>query len=170
MKLPFKPNTFDFVFSNGVIHHIASPHAAFKNLSELVKNKGHFYIGVYGRGLNQGLLDKLLRYIFSGINIKWAIRWVSMFDKPKTMLWSEKINMLTVPSIQYRFYLNEIMELYNKCNFINVTKNNTEKTKNQEKIERFLSATGYKILKIIYGTFKGGRDSVWHEIIGEKKS
>ena len=169
LKLPFKYNSFDFVFSNGVIHHINDPHKSFNNLTKIVCSKGYLYVGVYGKGLNQGLIDKCLRFTFSRIPIKWAIIFYSLFYTKETMLWSEKINMATVPSIQYRFSLEEISGMFQNAGFINVHKNNLAKTKNQELIEKYISNFGYKILKFIYGTVKGGRDSVWHEIIGEKK-
>ncbi len=45
--LPFKRETFDFVYSQGVIHHTYSTKTAFDNLSKLPKKMGRLYIWVY---------------------------------------------------------------------------------------------------------------------------
>ncbi len=44
---PFKAETFDFVYSQGVIHHTYSTKTAFDNLSKLPKKDGRLYIWVY---------------------------------------------------------------------------------------------------------------------------
>lgn len=45
--LPFKKNTFDLVWCNGVIHHTCDPYLAFQKLAEVVKPGGKMYIWVY---------------------------------------------------------------------------------------------------------------------------
>ncbi len=44
---PFRENTFDFVYSQGVIHHTYSTRAAFQQLAKLPKTGGRLYIWVY---------------------------------------------------------------------------------------------------------------------------
>ena len=44
---PFCENTFDFVYSHGVLHHTFSTHEAFKSISNLPKRNGRLYIWVY---------------------------------------------------------------------------------------------------------------------------
>ncbi len=59
----FKPNTFDLVISNGVLHHTSDPRLAFKSIATLVKPKGYILIGLYhqyGR-----LVTDLRRMIFN---------------------------------------------------------------------------------------------------------
>ena len=46
-KLPFKDNTFDFIFSEGVLHHTASTRTAIYRLSKKLKPKGIFMFYVY---------------------------------------------------------------------------------------------------------------------------
>jgi SAM-dependent methyltransferase len=47
--LPFRDETFDFVWSNGVIHHTGDTLAAFESLTKVVKSKGRLYVWVYER-------------------------------------------------------------------------------------------------------------------------
>jgi uncharacterized protein YbaR (Trm112 family)/SAM-dependent methyltransferase len=44
---PFRPETFDTVYSQGVIHHTSSTKTAFDQVCLLPKKGGHFYIWVY---------------------------------------------------------------------------------------------------------------------------
>lgn len=43
----FKPETFDLVISNGVLHSTSDPFLAFKSISALVKPNGYILIGLY---------------------------------------------------------------------------------------------------------------------------
>lgn len=46
-NLPFRDQSFDFVYSHGVIHHTFDTHRAFKQLSRLPKKGGRMYVWVY---------------------------------------------------------------------------------------------------------------------------
>jgi ubiquinone/menaquinone biosynthesis C-methylase UbiE len=46
-NLGLKPESFDYVFCNGVLHHTADAYAAFQNLCRLVKPRGYITIGLY---------------------------------------------------------------------------------------------------------------------------
>ena len=43
----FKPQSFDLVISNGVLHHTSDPYLAFQSISKLVKPNGYILIGLY---------------------------------------------------------------------------------------------------------------------------
>lgn len=47
--LPFREQTFDFIFSIGVLHHTPDTRAAFQKLVPLLKRKGEIAIWVYDR-------------------------------------------------------------------------------------------------------------------------
>src|SRR4030095_12869148 len=47
--LPFREETFDNVWSNGVIHHTGNTRAAFDSLTKVVKSRGRLYVWVYER-------------------------------------------------------------------------------------------------------------------------
>lgn len=49
MRLPFKPDYFDIVYSLGVLHHTPQASQAFHNLARLVKKNGMLSVWVYGR-------------------------------------------------------------------------------------------------------------------------
>jgi SAM-dependent methyltransferase len=46
---PFKPETFDFVISNGVLHHTSDPRLGFQTIAKLVKPGGVILIGLYNK-------------------------------------------------------------------------------------------------------------------------
>ncbi|MBI1880615.1 MAG: methyltransferase domain-containing protein [Chloroflexi bacterium] len=48
LKPPFKLNTFDFIYSIGVLHHLPDPEAGFRALVEFVKRGGTIFAWVYG--------------------------------------------------------------------------------------------------------------------------
>jgi SAM-dependent methyltransferase len=58
MSLPFKPHVFDFVWSNGVIHHTPDAAACHRALSHVVKPGGTLYVWVYARRFSPFKLAK----------------------------------------------------------------------------------------------------------------
>lgn len=61
-KPVFQPETFDFVVSNGVLHHTSDPFLGFKTVSKLVKPGGFALIGLYNK--YSRLTTDLRRLIF----------------------------------------------------------------------------------------------------------
>jgi SAM-dependent methyltransferase len=45
----FKANSFDFVISNGVLHHTGDPYRGFQEIGRLVKPGGYILIGLYNK-------------------------------------------------------------------------------------------------------------------------
>jgi SAM-dependent methyltransferase len=66
---PFKPESFDFVMSWGVLHHTPDTHAAFSRLVPLVKPKGTLYVMVYER-------HNPVMFFFTDI-LRWFMRRLS---------------------------------------------------------------------------------------------
>lgn len=50
LTLPFVDNTFDFVFSNGVLHHTADPVEGLREAHRVLKPGGHLWLYVLGTG------------------------------------------------------------------------------------------------------------------------
>jgi len=67
LKLPFKDNCFDYIWSGGVLHHTGDPMGAFKQLVRTLRPKGKIYIWLYS--VNQGIFGKV-RMIFPRL-YKW---------------------------------------------------------------------------------------------------
>lgn len=49
LNAPFRDESFDLVFSDGVIHHTPDPRGAFRELARLVRPGGALYVWVYPR-------------------------------------------------------------------------------------------------------------------------
>ena len=50
LKIPFKSEQFDFVYSSGVVHHTKNMKKAIKELFRVCKKGGLIYLYVYGKG------------------------------------------------------------------------------------------------------------------------
>lgn len=50
LELAFRDNQFDFVFSNGVIHHTVNPYRCFQEMHRVLKPGGYLLLGIYGYG------------------------------------------------------------------------------------------------------------------------
>jgi len=84
----FKPESFDLVICNGVLHHTAEPSRAFQTISSLVKPGGYILIGLYNRygrfltdvrrkifnltGDRMKFLDRSWRDTGKGITARWT--------------------------------------------------------------------------------------------------
>jgi ubiquinone/menaquinone biosynthesis C-methylase UbiE len=64
-RLPFMDESFDRVFSIGVLHHTPDTKAAFQSLVRLVRPSGHIAIWVYGIQLRSMIGSELLRPLTS---------------------------------------------------------------------------------------------------------
>lgn len=61
--LPFEDETFDFVMSIGVLHHIPDTAKAMKDCVRKIKKGGYFYAYLYYSLDNRGLLFKILFWV-----------------------------------------------------------------------------------------------------------
>ncbi len=48
-RLPFRPGTFDFAYSIGVLHHMPEPERGFQSVVSLVKPNGAVFVWVYSK-------------------------------------------------------------------------------------------------------------------------
>lgn len=62
-QLPFRPQSFDFIYSIGVLHHTPDCHAAFKTLPKLLVSGGSIAIWVYPIDLRPPSLN--------GVKLSW---------------------------------------------------------------------------------------------------
>src|SRR5262249_2432001 len=61
--LPFEPESFDLIYSIGVLHHLPDPEAAFRNLLRYLKPGGWIQIYLYWRPVNQPVKRALLSIV-----------------------------------------------------------------------------------------------------------
>lgn len=59
-NLPFAPESFDFIYSNGVLHHLPDPEGAFRNLLRYLKPGGEIQIFLYWKPEGQPLKRAML--------------------------------------------------------------------------------------------------------------
>ena len=62
LDIPYRDSSFDFVFSNGVLHHTTDPQRGIEELYRVVKPNGTVWIFLYGRSLWWDLME-LLRLV-----------------------------------------------------------------------------------------------------------
>lgn len=80
-NIPFEKESFDLVFSLGVLHHIPDTAQAIKDCVKMVKPGGYFLVYLYYSLDNKGLLYKLLFYLSSIFRII-ICRLPSIIKKP----------------------------------------------------------------------------------------
>ena len=67
-RLPFRPGTFDFAYSIGVLHHMPEPERGFRALVPLVQPGGRLFVWLYALEGNEAFvrwLDPLRSRVFS---------------------------------------------------------------------------------------------------------
>ncbi|MBI2564761.1 class I SAM-dependent methyltransferase [Candidatus Woesearchaeota archaeon] len=66
-NLPFKNNTFDYIYSIGVLHHLPNPKEGFKELVKKLKKNGAISAWVYGaeNNLTLKIINPFRKYLFS---------------------------------------------------------------------------------------------------------
>ena len=62
-NIPFEDNSFDFVFSLGVLHHIPDTAAAMKKCVKKLKPDGHFLVYLYYSFENRGFMFRALFHL-----------------------------------------------------------------------------------------------------------
>lgn len=78
-KPVFKPESFDIIICNGVLHHTGDPYGGFQSISKLVKKGGYIIIGLYhtyGR-----IPTDIKRFIFNKTNDRFKFLDVRLRDK-----------------------------------------------------------------------------------------
>jgi len=74
LKLPFKDNSFDFIFCKGVLHHTGNLYGGLKELKRVLKVNCSAFLYLYGSGGIFWDTRKWMRKIMSKIPIDYSIR------------------------------------------------------------------------------------------------
>ncbi|MDP3645607.1 MAG: methyltransferase domain-containing protein, partial [bacterium] len=80
-RLPFKPESFDYVYSIGVLHHLPDPKEGFLKLVSLVKSGGSMSVWVYGyegNALVRYTVEPIRKYVTSRMpqGLLLAVAWL----------------------------------------------------------------------------------------------
>jgi ubiquinone/menaquinone biosynthesis C-methylase UbiE len=67
LNIPYRDNTFDFVFSNGVLHHTTDPFRGIEELCRVLKPGGRVWIFLYGKSLWWDMME-VLRLLSSKVS------------------------------------------------------------------------------------------------------
>jgi SAM-dependent methyltransferase len=83
-QLPFEDNTFDIVYSNGVLHHSTDTEQCIREVYRVLKPGGRAVLMLYARHSTQYWLNIWLKGLFSGrIFYMPEARWVGWFTEGK---------------------------------------------------------------------------------------
>ena len=65
-NLPFRPSSFDLVYSQGVLHHTFSTEEAFRSIASYVRKGGYLFVWVYG--LDDHLIRRGAKRVLTRLN------------------------------------------------------------------------------------------------------
>ncbi len=119
LKLDFSDNSFDFIFSNGVIHHTTDTYQCFLEMTRALKPGGHLFLGIYGYGGLWGhIIHPLIMLIGKMIPLNITEKIVNktgfMSSQDRSLL-----DFLYTP-IQNKTKKNKVISWFRNNNFDNV--------------------------------------------------
>ena len=110
LNLPFRDNSFDFVFSNGVLHHTKNPQKGFNELIRVLRKNGKAYLNVMvdPGGIKWDHIE-LSRIILFGIDYSFIYKIFEILNIPPNKRYLILDHML-VP-INIRFKRSEVLNM-----------------------------------------------------------
>lgn len=144
---PFKNNSYDLIYSSGVIHHTPSSEGTFNKIYPLIKTDGRVYVWVYGqrplpvvafqwagRQLRKRVSLKTLYYFCKVISpvYKIACEFLNLlgvysFRKRTTREITLDLFDAFSPQFNHRHKESEVMDWFKKRNFRNVNLSGIQK-------------------------------------------
>lgn len=82
LKLPFKDNSFDFVFCKGVLHHTGQTYKGLGELKRVLKENSSAFIYLYGAGGIFWKTRKLMRSVMKKIPYDYTIKVLNLIGMP----------------------------------------------------------------------------------------
>lgn len=170
----FKPEIFDFVICNGVLHHTSEPFLGFKTIANLLKKGGYIIIGLYNsfgriptdvRRLLFNLSDNRFKFFDSRLrdksisNLKKQIWFMDQYKNPheskhtfrEVLNWFDNNNFEFINSIPKSTPLE----------YFSSKENLFKKSKRGNNISRFISQMMMPL--------SGGKEGGFFVMIGRKK-
>lgn len=155
-QLPFKENSFDFIFASEVTEHVKDPKMVLSECRRVLRPGGKVYMSFHNRF---GIYDHHYHmYFINWMPRVFAEKIISLFGKRKGD--SEKAGVQRLSDMHY-FTYNRAVNLLKKYNF-NYIDSREEQIKNPELSNRYalniigklnLSSMLIFLLKKFYGTF-----------------
>ncbi|MDC0835426.1 class I SAM-dependent methyltransferase [Geitlerinema sp. CS-897] len=94
-QLPYDDNSFDFVVSNSVVHHLSDPVPCFREIARVLKPSGGLFVRDLYRPENEAIVDRLVASIGSD------------YDTHQTQLFRD--------SLRAAFTVEEVIELLKRA-------------------------------------------------------
>ena len=82
LNLPFRKNTFDFVFCKGVLHHTGNTFKGLDNIKKVLKKGGKAFIYLYGSGGIFWYTRKQMRKVMRKIPYDFVIQTLNLLGMP----------------------------------------------------------------------------------------
>tara|TARA_B100001029_G_C15045693_1_gene446939 strand:+ start:75 stop:1127 length:1053 start_codon:yes stop_codon:yes gene_type:complete len=82
LNLPFRKNTFDFVFCKGVLHHTGNTFKGLDNIKKVLKKGGKAFVYLYGSGGIFWYTRKQMRKVMRKIPYDFAIQTLNLLGMP----------------------------------------------------------------------------------------
>lgn len=116
LSLAFKDNTFDFVFSNGVIHHTIDPYKSFLEMVRVLSPNGYLFLGIYGYG---GIWGKIIHPLGRFVGKIIPLRYTEKFINFTGLMKSQEFSILDwfYAPIQKTYKKEEILNWFKKNGF-----------------------------------------------------
>jgi 2-polyprenyl-3-methyl-5-hydroxy-6-metoxy-1,4-benzoquinol methylase len=174
-NIPFANNSFDFVFSLGVLHHIPNTQKAMQSCVEKLKSGGHFLVYLYYDFEQRGFffkllfqLSNLLRFFISKLPAtlkKWVCNGIAIFVYAPLVMFSKCIAALGMRSLAHKMPLS-----YYRAHSFHIMKNDAldrfgtplEQRFSRAKIREMMELCGLESIIISEG------EPYWHAV-GRKK-
>lgn len=125
LNLPFKKNSFDFIFCKGVLHHTGNTFRGLENIKKILKKNGKAFIYLYGSGGIFWYTRKKMRRVMKNISYNFTINILNLIGMPsrRTIF----VDSWYVP-IEDHINQKKLESWFNKNNFSYIKYNNAIKT------------------------------------------
>ena len=120
LDIKYKSDSFDFVMSDGVIHHTLNTRSAFLEITRVLKPGGIVFLGIYGYGGILGIIFPLGKYIGKIIPLNLMLKIVSITGFMRTQEYSI-LDWLYTP-IQRNFKASTIISWLEESRYTKITK------------------------------------------------
>lgn len=142
LEIPFDNNEFDYVVSNGVIHHTPDPVKAFGELVRVLKPGGKIFLSVYGTGGLKWFTNDVFRYtLCKVVNFKTLESIFKFFKVPANKRYNILDNLYV--NYCYRYKESEIREWLETAGFENLRRVKFERYDYSTLMSRIIHGEGW---------------------------